>query len=394
VGYEKGILVIPKLLEAIAEADLVALISNGVAEGRTIEYKRELPGGTDADKKEFLADVSSFANTSGGDLVFGIEGERGLPIGIAGFQSADSDLEIRRLESIMASGLDPRIRYSIRVIDVAENRRTLVIRVDRSWSGPHRVIFKGHDKFYGRNSAGKYPLDVNELRTAFTLSATVIDRVRAFRTDRVIALSNNQTPVRFEQTSKILLHCIPVETFADRPQYDVLPFYQSSQWLPPMGTTAFDRRLNLEGLLVFGVNQPSYVQLYRNGVIEAANGSILSMDYEGKPTIPSESYERTLLEYLAKCLSAQKQLGVNVPIVIALTLTKTRGLRMGTNDKFGFGRKEIINEETLILPEVLVEDFSTPPAKILKPVFDLVWNACGYPFSRNFDAEGNWIGSR
>lgn len=58
--------------EAIAEADLLALISNAVSEGRTIDYKRELPGNSDGEKKEFLADVSSFANTSGGDLIFGL----------------------------------------------------------------------------------------------------------------------------------------------------------------------------------------------------------------------------------------------------------------------------------------------------------------------------------
>ena len=50
-----------------------------------------------------------------------------------------------------------------------------------------------------------------------------------------------------------------------------------------------------------------------------------------------------------------------------------------------------IDRETLILPETWVEDWDTPPGKILKPMFDLVWNACGYPASRNFDSEGNWV---
>ena len=27
-------------------------------------------------------------------------------------------------------------------------------------------------------------------------------------------------------------------------------------------------------------------------------------------------------------------------------------------------------------------------------MFDLVWNACGYPASKNFDAGGNWITRR
>src|SRR5260370_13983943 len=100
---------IQKRLDDITEDDLLALVSNAVSEGRTIDYKRELPGNSDGDKKEFLADVSSFANTSGGDLVFGIDEDQGLPTQIPGFESADLDLEVRRLDSILASRLAPRV---------------------------------------------------------------------------------------------------------------------------------------------------------------------------------------------------------------------------------------------------------------------------------------------
>ncbi len=52
---------IPKPFNDIAEDDLVVSVSNAVSEGRTIEYKRELSSNFDGDKKEFLADVSSFS---------------------------------------------------------------------------------------------------------------------------------------------------------------------------------------------------------------------------------------------------------------------------------------------------------------------------------------------
>jgi predicted HTH transcriptional regulator len=164
---------IPRPLNDITEADVTALIANGVAEGRTIDYKRSLPGNTDADKKEFLADTSSLANSGGGDLVFGMDEAAGLPTQIAGIQATDLDLEIRRLDSILAAGLSPRIRYAIKTLTTTAGQRVMIVRVERSWSGPHRVIFQQNDKFYGRNTAGKYALDVNELRTAFTLSNTV-----------------------------------------------------------------------------------------------------------------------------------------------------------------------------------------------------------------------------
>src|SRR5438045_1937376 len=41
-------------LEALTEADLQSLVDNQVAEDKALEFKRELPGGSESAKKEFL----------------------------------------------------------------------------------------------------------------------------------------------------------------------------------------------------------------------------------------------------------------------------------------------------------------------------------------------------
>ena len=125
-------------------------------EGKIREYKEILPDNTDANKKEFLADVSSFSNTSGGHLIFGIKETDGLPTDLLGLSIANIDAEILRLENIIRDGIEPRI-LSISVQDIPlENMKIiLIIYIPRSWALPHRVIFGGHSKFYARNSAGK-----------------------------------------------------------------------------------------------------------------------------------------------------------------------------------------------------------------------------------------------
>jgi hypothetical protein len=386
---------IPRALPEITEGDLAALIANGVAEGKTIDYKRVLPGNSDADKKEFLADASSFANSSGGDLVFGIEEAAGLPVQIVGVQSADLDLEIRRLDSVLAAGLSPRIRYALTIVSTSSGQRIVILRVERSWSGPHRVIFQQQDKFYGRNSAGKYPLDVNELRAAFTLSETATERIRSFRTDRIIALSNNQTPLPFMDSPKVVLHCIPLEAFASAVRHDVLPIHQNAVTIPPMGTTIWNSRLNLNGVLIFGTQQPcaTYTQIYRNGALEVVQGRILAQEYQGRMVIPSIAYEQYILQYLPRCFRCIEQLGSNAPIVLALTLLGTRGLYMGVDHIFGDPGYPI-DEDSLVLPEVIVENLMVSANQVLNPLFDLIWNACGLPRSANFDADGNWMNRR
>ena len=98
-----------KPLDSINAADLQALKDNQMPEGKTIEYKEILPGKTDSDRKEFLADVSSFANAAGGNLIFGVRAKSGLPVEVCGLQTTDADAEVLRLESMIRDSVQPRI---------------------------------------------------------------------------------------------------------------------------------------------------------------------------------------------------------------------------------------------------------------------------------------------
>jgi len=84
--------------EQITEADLNALVAQKVPESIVLDYKRDLVAGSDKDRHEFLADVSSFANTTGGEILFGIEEANGLPIKLVGINASNIDQEILRLD--------------------------------------------------------------------------------------------------------------------------------------------------------------------------------------------------------------------------------------------------------------------------------------------------------
>ncbi len=106
-----------KPLELINESDFQSLVDNQRLEGKTIEYKESLPDNSDSDKKEFLADISSFANAAGGDLIFGINEVDHVPSELSGLDLSNIDAEKLRLESIIRDGIEPRIpAVSIREI--------------------------------------------------------------------------------------------------------------------------------------------------------------------------------------------------------------------------------------------------------------------------------------
>lgn len=385
---------INKHFDKIDIADLEQLKSNAVLEGKTIEYKKQFPSNSDVDRKEFLADISSFANASGGDLIFGITEENGCPKNIDGVEIENIDEEIRKYENIIRDGIEPRIVFMTRAVNVSGKKVVFVFRINKSWMGPHRVIYKGHDKFYSRNSAGKYALDTNELKIAFNLSQTLTEQISKFRIERITQIVVNNLPIPFFDGGRIVLHLIPLESFSPNHSIDLNPIISNPAKLKPIYCSGWDHRINLEGFLSYsgGRNDKShsYVQLYRNGIIEAVEGLILREDKENK-IIPSLTYELELLKSLAEYLNMAREIGINMPIVIFLTLVGVKDWEMGV-DKIRFWDNDYykIDRDILQLPEIIIESYNIEPKDILRPMFDLIWNACGFKRSLNFDESGNW----
>jgi len=384
---------INKHLDKIDISDLKQLQSNAVSEGKTIEYKKLLPTNSYADRKEFLADISSFSNASGGDLIFGILEENGSPKSIDGLEIENVDEEIRKYENIIRDGIEPRIIFATRAVNVSGKKNIFIFRVNKSWVEPHRVIYEGHDKFYSRNSAGKYALDTNELKSAFNLSQTLTEQINKFKTERITQLISDNLPLPFYDGGKIVLHLIPLESFSPNYRIDLNPIINEPAKLKPIYASGWSYRINLEGVLSYSGDRNdkshSYIQLYRNGIIEAVEGLMLSAERE-KKYIPSVAYEIELIKSLREFLNLTKELGINMPIVIFLTLIGVNGYEMAVDRMRFWGDYYKIDKDILQLPETLIESYNTEPKDILRPMFDLVWNACGFKRSYNFDEAGNW----
>jgi hypothetical protein len=386
-----------KAIGTLSYADIEALVTNSVCEGRTLDFKRNLIGRTDEDKREFLADFSSFANTAGGDLIFGVEEDQGIAVAIPALELADPDAEILRLESIIRSGLEPRLpRFESRWIPGPNGRGVVVMRTARSWAAPHRVIFRDA-KFYGRSSAGKYPLDVAELRTAFVNAEGIVQSIRRFRQERVATIEADQGPVLLHQGPKVVFHVIPLSAFVDSPQ---ITFDTRHDVIRPLGfsTGGFATRHTLEGLVSYTGREDivdgvyAYTLLFRSGIIEAAGAMIGGSDSHGRFVAP-EAVEWPLLrdfkvynEFLAKR-------SIDPPYYIFLSLIGVREHRLYMRRNI-FSPTLTQRQDVILIPELTVDDSNQTVERILRPLFDLFWNAFGLPRSASFDENGKYIGER
>lgn len=385
---------IAKYLADITATDIQNLVDNAVPESTTLEFKRDLPAKPDDAKKEFLADVSALANTSGGDLLFGIDEVNGCASAVVGVEAQDLDGEILRLGQILSSGLEPRIRYSHVTIECSEGT-VLLLRVEKSWAAPHRVVFKAHDKFFARTATGKYPLDVQQLRRAFIENNSVTERMRNFRADRLASIIAGLTPVSMLATSKLVIHLIPFDAFFSEPQLDLRGILPRDSFRPLSGNGHSDR-LTFEGRLVTAVTKdglsPSYLHFYRTGVIEMVDAFILSRrmpDPPDLPFIPAQEVETMILSGVERGLRLMRHVGATAPVALSVTLTDVKGMILRFQDWMLYEQHPVLNTH-LFFPDVVFAELADRPGPLLRPLFDLLWNACGVHQSPNFDDESNW----
>ena len=381
---------IDKRFTDIEKADIDLLLTNQVRESRTIEYKRELPAKSEQAKQEFCADASSFANAAGGDLVFGVIESNGKPSALVGLASINADHEMQRLQNILREGIEPRIPgVQTNAFDDFKKGPCIVVRIPRSWAGPHMV--RSSNRFYARNSNGKASMSVTEIRAGFLHSERLSDRIRQFRDERIGQILAGETPVALHGGALRVLHLIPVELWASGEQIDVSTFVNHTHALP---APAGNRCPNLDGFLGYapakntGEGSSGYAQLFRHGAVEAVDrmGERQVDDYW---SIPGRDFERYIIRDLQGYIRLFNQMDIGGDLIAFLTLLDVRNHFLA-----GGGDTSALREERLLFPELLIPETSwSDVPTVSKSLFDHVWQAFGAGQSPYYHSDGKWIDS-
>ena len=384
--------VLYKNVGALTEDDFERLIGAGTAEGTTLEFKRDIYGRSDDDKKEFLKDVSAMANSAGGTLLIGIGETDGIATSIQPM-AISVDPEILRLEQLLQDGIAPRIfGVTIRAVPV-RGGHVIAIRVPRSWNPPHRAEFKNSKRFYIRSSKNVTEATVEDLRVRFTLSSSAFDRVRAFRRERLDLIAKGHAPVPLAVIGgRLLVHVVPVSASEGYANVDIRIEENLRNLLAPVWSSGrFSSQFNLDGFMTVRgeIDHYGYTQLFRNGIIESVKSNIITK-YKNTSIINGQNICNQCSHSITNYINMQEKLQIPPPFVVMITLLGIRNTRLMTSERrFLDESPSEIRNEPLALPEVIIENFGSDfdYRRAMIPAFDALWNAGGYPQCDLMDDE-------
>lgn len=386
-------------LDTINAADIHALRDNRVLEGDRLDYKEELV--LDDDGKRKLCQLIIALAAKGGDILVGVReakdpdsGNLSYPAELVGAPMENLDALRLQLDTMLRDRIQPRITgVKYRCVDGFPRGPILIVRIPQSWNGPHGLY--PQKTFFGRSHAGVYPLDQGEIRAQFLRVATMRERARNFRNDRLSFLAAESDSLWTTDQPKLIVHAQPLGF--DDLALD-LHAICDAPLLQPLGSqTGHRTTFNIDGVLCCALAEGSathktaYTQVFRDGSLEAAAVLHVAGRHRAVFGLWIEQHIVTVLQNHLAMLRAQ---ALEAPLAILVTLVGAKGMMLCTDR--ANTTPEALDRDPLFLPDVLLE----PPGDEvalehqLKPMFDALWQAAGQRRSPGYTDRGDWDAER
>lgn len=364
---------INKPFKDIRLEDIKSLKTNGAEEGKSLDFKLELHLDSKNQRKEFAADITSFANTIGGDLIIGVSEDEGTINDLHGIEVNDKDKLLQDIENLLRDVIAPQITglemnfYPIE----SEGKYILHIRIPQSYVGPHIV---NGEKFYGRNNAGKYPLDYVDIKQRFTMSNQVQEHIKQYHLERIMKVKANEGYWELQEAFEtrngtVLINIVPLQSFTESVFVSTLTPYRFNL-KPLFGNDVYHYKVQFEGIAGTDFSNNSYQHINRQGIIEFADKRILN--YNSR--IYAEPIISKILEVIPHAFNNLKELGLDGPYVILTSILDVK------NRAFSYNHNSFIphnlRESDLIFPPIRITNPSdlSEYEEVLKELFK---NAAG-----------------
>ncbi len=229
-------------IKELNEKGLKDFLEKKIQEGYYLDYKRGLSGKSDKEQyREFLKDVTGFANAHGGQIIIGAEEPSenlSIESQLVGVQQGDK--LAMSLERVASSSIDPRIAgLQVKFIPLSNGNCAIVVHIPPSLGRPHMVNHDGHRTFYIRHTESTNPMSTHEIRESVFASASAEARAKEY-------LGRMEKDVReyvMQGAPVFLLQAMPIMPF-EQP-WDVLDKKIREVFVGQQRQSKYDHRVNL-----------------------------------------------------------------------------------------------------------------------------------------------------
>jgi hypothetical protein len=368
-----------KALDTISESELHGLVSQAAQETDTAEFKQQMWGKSDDDKREMLRDIVSFANHKGGEIYVGIREEDGIAVEVEG---VEGEGQVERIHSSCRSAIDrPLQGLQVYPVPLANERSVIIVRVPYSLNGPHMVTFKGVNQFWVRHGRQKAPMTVDEIEDAFMRrfeSETAVERFIAERKERA-QTDAGVAPWLFLAVTPIFLR----EDIIDPgdPQVQRLltrpPEHPNHEhWI--LGDV--DIHPSLAGLAGEYVRDGQTIrrrEVYRNGHVEFGTRTFGSREpgtEDERLAIRAKQIVLQTYSFLRLAVELYREQGAAGPVVLSMALFNATSTRLLYGGLFT-EHSARWNEPRLDIPPIYLQELDAEFGAAVKRLNDRFWNA-------------------
>lgn len=373
------------LLPAITEEHLQRLVETGISEGPTLDAKLALPGSGDDHKREFLRDVASMANASGGDLLFGVRDENGVIAEILGLEVSSIESEILRLSQLVRDCLDPRVfNLNISHVQLSNKKIVLVVRIPQSLDSPHMITFKSLNQFWIRQSAGKAQMTTSDVRNSVLRTHAQQEQLLQRHRERTITLLSNEGPIPVMEGPFMLVQTVPLMKLQslDLAQSELQEEFRRIG--PPMGSS-HGRWYTFDGYLLAGSRSNEIAHSYRlfgyDGMVEAVMVYYVQQGESGGPCFSIDDMDSEITRLIDENVNALKAMNVHLPIAVLVSVCGVKGakFRRQGDDRYDIADRLPVAYHKLVLPPLVLPEYPGDLRDALLPLLDRLWQSAGFP---------------
>jgi len=387
-----------KKVKSLTEQDIRLLIDSKVSENLQLDYKLKLSWDTDKDKTEFLKDISSFYNSQGGVILYGLQevkssgsntGIPQLPVPPVTGLVIKKSLDQTKLDilSCIRTGINPPVNtvYFSELLEVS-GHQILGLGIPKNNSLPAMVTKNEVNSFYRRNHSQKYPMDTMELYNTFLRHNTERKEVEDF-VDKRLEQVHSPYFLEHKVAPKAVYHLIHTD-YTQNVALDTFfePDFRSFAQLH-FDSNAYDVRrqyaFGFEGLyLLAKLNRTEYndysdgTLVFRNGIIETFISTVFSDNpsnwiYNG--TLWITNLMDSLVRSIEGAFAYYERAGISPGFYLSLILDTP-----GTVSAVGVNGKALgqIKNDQLRFPLFLVTG-PTEVDNVLGLILDILCQAAG-----------------